>query len=291
MPIHPEQESSRWQTRLCGGLTVHCADNLVKFSELFHGFTTRQGGVSVGNYSSLNLGDHVGDSIQAVTQNRALVAEAAGFERGEMVFAQQVHGVDVGLVTSAHEPVRDVDALITDNSGLLLTLMFADCVPIFFYDPDHRVIGLAHSGWKGTVKNVASSTLREMHKWYGTNAVRCEVAIGPCIGQDRYVVGPEVAASIEKVLQTGPLFSAVTVLTYNNRDGKYLLNLREAVRRQLDFAGVPPENIVISDQCTFTNKKEFYSHRRDARGGGQTGRMAAVMGLRRGLRFEEEQRA
>lgn len=171
-----------------------------------HCFTTRLGGVSEGMFSSMNLSFSRGDKKEAVEENFRRLAAALGKETGKFVFTNQTHTVNVRKVTAAdagkgltrERDYRDVDGLITDEPGLVLSAFFADCVPLYFVDTVHHAIGLSHSGWRGTVRRMGAVTLEAMEKAYGTQPKDVICAIGPSICQDCYEVSEDVAEEDRK---------------------------------------------------------------------------------------------
>ena len=235
------------------------------------GFTTRHGGVSVAPYESLNLGGHVGDAAAAVQANRQRLWSDLGFTEAQVAMAEQVHGAEVARVTAGGAPVPGVDALVTDTPGLLLLLFFADCVPIYLYDPAKKAVGLAHAGWRGTAANIAARTVETMTEEFGCRPLDCLAAVGPSIGTESYEVGPEVADQFRSM----PVARAANVvLPRSEFGGTYTLNLRAVIFQQLLHAGLPAGSIAVCDEDTFRNKRDFFSYRRE----GTTGRMGAFLG-------------
>ncbi len=239
------------------------------------GFTTRKGGVSAGPYHSLNLGAHVGDDLTQVTANRRRVWHDLGAAEENVVLAEQVHGdkVEVVAAGSGAVPVSGADALVTNTPGLLLFLLFADCVPVYLVDPVRKVIGLAHAGWRGTAENIAGKTMQTMTAEFGCVPSACFAAVGPSIGAGSYEVGPEVAGLFRSL--PGAASSSV-VLPRSDLGGTYNLNLRAVIFGQLLHAGIPAGAIAVCDEDTFRNKRDFFSYRRD----GTTGRMAGFLGIK-----------
>lgn len=234
-----------------------------------HGITTRQGGVSKEPYHSLNLGDHVGDLSGAVAANRAKLGAALGDMRRHRVFARQVHGGKVHQVTdlpSPDEAPPEADALITDRSDVFLALCFADCMPVLFFDPIHRAVGVAHGGWRGLEAGILRNTVHAMAEAFGTNPATLQAAIGPHIGVCCYAVGPEVTEPFRDVPR------AIRV----DEEGRTFLNLLRVARHGLDGAGLNPEYVNISAPCTSCFVETYFSHRAES---GQTGRFAAMIGL------------
>ena len=246
-----------------------------------HGFSTRIGGVSEGVFSSMNLSFSRGDDEACVRENFKRMAEAIGVEPNSLVFAAQTHTTNVRKVTAEDKgkgivyplDYQDVDGLITNESGICLTTFYADCVPLFFIDPVHRAIGLSHSGWRGTVGKMGQETLRRMKEEYGTDAKDVIAAVGPSICQECYEVSEDVIEKFKKAFDEiywGELF-------YQKENNKYQLNLWKANEIILLEAGVPKENIAVTNVCTNCNSDVLFSHRATK---GQRGSLAAFMALR-----------
>ncbi|WP_426447678.1 peptidoglycan editing factor PgeF [Paenibacillus sp. S-38] len=253
------------------------------------GFTTRRGGVSGEPYQGLNCGLHVDDAPEAVVENRRRLAQALGipFEAG--TYAEQVHGKEIQMVTSALRGagIRDRDSALqakdgfmTNEPGVYLYALFADCVPLYFYDPIRRAVGLAHAGWKGTALGIARSMVEAMSAAYGTKARDLRAAIGPSIGACCYEVDDTVVSRIDKALGTtgGAAQEEGQPPFYEAKlGGKYTLNLQAVNRQIMIKAGIMPSHIEISSLCTSCRTDLFFSHRKER---GRTGRMAAWIGLR-----------
>jgi YfiH family protein len=245
-----------------------------RFPQLTAGFSTRNGGVSAAPLNSLNCALHVNDDANNVIDNRRRLACAAGFSPDAMTCVEQVHGIEVAIVTGeqrgmgscSREDVPHKDALITAEPNIMLTAFFADCVPLYFYDPDCRAVGLAHAGWKGTVRNIVQSTLDAMSRQYGSSPEHIHAAIGPSIGACCYEVD-------DKVIDQIPLANVYV----SAGNGKYMLDLKEMNRQFMIKAGILPMNIEITRLCTSCNTDLFFSHRREQ---GKTGRMAGWIALK-----------
>lgn len=242
-------------------------------------FTGRRGGISAGPYSSLNLAYHVGDHEVAVRENRRRVGEYMGFEYETWVNAQQVHGRQVAVVgaedrgrgaLSLSTALPQTDGMITSIPGVVLAAYFADCVPLLFFDPENRAIGLAHAGWRGTVLKISQAILEAMRQAFGTKAETCQVLLGPHIGPCCYQVGEEVKIAGEQVF--GPAWEMV----WQYREGKGYLDLAGANSLALVEAGIPLENVRVANACTACQHQTFYSYRA---AGGITGRFAALVVL------------
>jgi YfiH family protein len=261
-----------------GEVAFYTIDELAAGPEIMAAVSTRHGGVSTGPLASLNLGFDCGDEPARVQANRYRLCCALGLEPHRIVCARQVHGTVVRVVgeESAGAGFGDpaaalssVDGLVTDQRGLALWLVFADCVPILAFDPDRPAVGIAHAGWRGTAGRIAAALVATMTSTFGSRPERLRVAIGPCIGPCCYAVGEEVVAAVTAAVSDP---SRVLVASTPCR-----LDLGEANRQILVAAGVTPAHIALSGQCTACRVDEFYSHRAQ---GGRAGRMAAVVAVR-----------
>ena len=246
-----------------------------------HCFTTRMGGVSKNEFSSLDLSFNRGDDIEAVKENFRRVAEAMEVPAGQIVCSDQTHTTNVRKVTAEdagsgltkERPYHDVDGLITDVPGLMLATFYADCVPLYFVDTKHRAIGLSHSGWRGTVHRMGKATLEAMNREYGTEPADVIACIGPSICQDCFEVGPEVAAEFAD----GFAEQYHNDLFYQKPDGKYQVDLWRANQIVLREAGIPANQIHTTDICTRCNPSHLFSHRIM---GTERGNLAAFLALR-----------
>jgi len=234
-------------------------------------FSTRLGGVSRGPFATLNMGFHVGDDPGAVRENRRRFFRVLGFEPGDLVEAEQVHGSRVEVVgeTQRGTEIPATDALVTGSPGLLLGEFFADCVPLYLLDPRSRAVGLAHAGWRGTVANIAASTLEALTSAFGARPDDCLVAIGPSIGPCCYEVDERVVGPLREA------FPAWQEVITRVGSGKWFLDLWEVNARQLRERGVKKERILAGNICTACRPGQFFSYRAH----GVTGRMAAAIGI------------
>lgn len=242
-----------------------------------HGFSTRLGGVSQGEFAGLNLGLYNGDEEQAVQENRRQFLSCFSCQPSSAVSPQQVHQTEISVVTqadggkgvlSAETALKNVDGLITNEKNIGLLLCFADCTPLFFWDPVEKVIALAHAGWKGTAAAIGAKTVTKMQRLYHSQPENILAAIGPSIGPCHYEVDHTVAEQFRRSFA----FSDDVLTAKNN--GKYWLDLWQANRQQLLSCGLTAEHITVSDYCTACYQELFYSYRAS---GGKTGRMAAFM--------------
>ena len=239
-------------------------DSLEQTGIVEHCFTTREGGVSEGIYSSLNLSFSRGDRKEAVFENYRRVAEAMHTTPDRIVCSCQTHTTNVERVGSElggngitrDNAFADVDGRVTNEKGVVLATFYADCVPLYFVDPVHRAIGLSHSGWRGTVAKMGRATLDKMKEAFGTEPKDVVCAIGPCICKDCYEVGTEVAEEFAAAFPG----QKEQILT-SKEDGKYLLDLWLANKQVLMDAGVPENQIEITNLCTCCNSRYLFSHR------------------------------
>lgn len=250
--------------------------------ELFvHGISTRHGGVSQGDFDSLNLGLHVNDQPELVKKNRDIFFAGLGLPAGSGVTCQQVHGANIFCVAREHtgigmydytKAISDVDALVTNVSELPLMLFFADCTPILLADPVKKAIGVAHGGWKGTLAGIAKKTVSYMVKEFGCMPEHILAGIGPAIGSCCYEVGNEVAEGFKTAF---PDFEQD--ILKKTSGGHYHLDLPRTNYLQLRQEGLLAEHIDMADVCTACNNRQFFSYRAD---GGRTGRIAAVLSIK-----------
>ena len=179
---------------------------LEKCSFITHAFTTRMGGVSTGDCTSMNLSFTRGDDEAAVRENYRRIAAALGTDAKQFVCSDQTHTTNVRRVTKADagkgvvipKDYTDVDGLITNEPGIVLSTFYADCVPLYFVDPVHRAIGLSHSGWRGTVNKMGQVTIEAMKREFGSKPEELYCAIGPSICQDCYEISRDVAEEFMK---------------------------------------------------------------------------------------------
>lgn len=242
--------------------------------------TTRHGGVSSGQYESLNLGLHVGDNDADVLENRRRAAAALGADLGDMVFCNQAHGREVHVVSAAdrgrgalrlEDAVASTDALVTAEPGIVLVVMVADCVPIVLYDPVSHVLACVHAGWGGTVKQVSEASVAVMQA-LGATPGNIIAGLGPAISPARYQVGANVVDAAEQNLG-----SAVGEVVKPDGTGKWLFDLWTANRIVLREAGVADEHISVAAIPTGSAGPGLFFSDREVR---PCGRFAAIARLR-----------
>ena len=269
-----------------------------------HVFSTRLGGVSEGMYASMNLSFSRGDDPNAVRENFRRMAEVLDIFPEQYVFSAQTHTTNVREVTKEDTRNRflfpqaggdentlpgkgcqsqaciekfgggytDVDGLVTNEPELCLATFYADCVPLFFVDPVQKAIGLSHSGWRGTVGKIGKITVEKMTRLYGTDPKDVVAAVGPSICQDCYEVSEDVIEQFRKNYDE----KYWERLFYAKENGKYQLDLWEANRIVLREAGIPAEQIAVTNICTCCNSELLFSHRASQ---GKRGNLGAFLVL------------
>ena len=232
---------------------------------------TRQGGVSPAPWDSLNVGGTVGDDRQRVQENRVRSFAALGRHIDSLFDVWQVHSADAVFAEAPRPPEAEhaqADIIFTDRPGVTLYMRFADCVPILLHDPRKQAVGLAHAGWLGTVRGVATAAVRAMSQRYGSKPEDILAAIGPSIGPDHYEVGRDVVAEVERA------FGMNAQALIDSHGGKTFLDLWAANRLQLEQSGVA--QIETAGLCTACHLDDWYSHRAE---NGKTGRFGALIAL------------
>lgn len=254
-------------------------NSLSEINFINHAFSTRLGGVSQGEFTSMNLAFNRGDNPDSVTENYKRLCQSAGFDFETLTASAQDHHTVVRAVTKAdvgvgiYKPrdMQSVDALVTNEKGVTLVTYYADCTPLFFVDTKNKAIALAHAGWRGTVGRIGEKVVGKMHELYGTTPENITAAIGPAISVCCYEVDYPCA---EQFLKLSDLDSSKFV--FPKPDGKYMIDLPETNRQILISAGVKPEKITVSDVCTNCNSELLWSHRATK---GRRGTMCAFMCL------------
>lgn len=281
-----------------------------------HLFSSRIGGVSKDEFSSMNLSFTRGDSREAVEENYRRIAKIMHCSPEDMVATYQTHTDQIRIVTRedrGHGVTRektffDIDGLLTQEPGVCLVAYFADCVPLFFADPVKKVVGISHSGWKGTLQGIGAKTVQKMVDYYGCEVKNIYAAIGPSICQSCYEVSEDLlvefaqhfwpvyqregwkfevpisAAQIFAAQISAAPISSVPIpegdkepaLFWNKGNGKYQLNLWEANRLVLLKAGILPENLEMTNLCTCCNPELLFSHRAT---GGKRGNLCGFISV------------
>ncbi len=245
------------------------AENLSDLEGLKHGFFGRRGGVSSGLYESLNIGQGSDDEAQNIRDNRALIRDALGADK--LLSCFQVHSAKVVTVTEPWHTRPQADAMVTKEPGLALCVLSADCVPVLFADPDAKVIGAAHAGWKGALAGVCEATMSAMEE-LGADRENIQAAIGPAIQQESYEVGPEFRDTfVGEHEWTDRLFKA-------GRDDRSHFDLTGYVQTVLQREGAKTVFNLGHDTCAMEDLY-FSNRRRNHRGEDDYGRNGSVIVL------------
>lgn len=237
-------------------------DLLKPYTHVAHGVFLRGGGTSEGAFAALNLGDGIGDHPQSVRENRERVRQALGVAK--VCYAKQTHGSAVERVRLGRndEKVSSADALYTTDKDIGLAVTHADCQAAIFYDPVHEAIGVAHAGWKGIGLNIYERLIETMGRELGTQPQNLLVCISPSLGPD-HAEQKNYKQELPQDLwefQTKPFY----------------FDFWQASKKQLASAGVLEKNIEIATQCTYCDRDNYFSYRRDK----ETGRHASIVALK-----------
>ncbi len=262
-----------------GDTTVYAFDNLTQFNNLIHFVSTRQGGISDGNFSSLNIGFHVGDDNFRVLQNRRILADALGTDLLKYTFANQCHSANVAIVNDTGRgkgslekdtSLANTDGMVTNVKNICLGVQVADCVPILLYDPKQQVIASLHAGWKGTLRKIVPEAIAKMVQHYDCRAENIFAGLGPSNGPCCYEVGEDVFREAKTALG-----SVKEIVKPVANSGKYIFDQWEANIRQLKDAGVKEKHIELAGICSQCEHETFFSSRANQ---GITGRfMGGIM--------------
>lgn len=290
-------EKERYRLHEQNGVKWLTFPALDQYPELLHAFTTRHGGVSTGEKSSLNFGKGPGETWENIRENYRLLAEAlssgAGcpglVNREHMVRTDQTHTANVLTVTEDHlgmgilrpREYRDVDGLITNRRGISLITSHGDCNALFFYDPVQQAIGLAHSGWKGTLQEIGAEVIRCMEDAFGTRAEDLTVGIGPALCQTCFEVDEDVAQKFYGKRDAWRNLAYSREIGVCSETGetrrKHYIDLKAVVKETLLRAGVTAERIYDMELCSKCRPDLFYSYRGQK---GKNGNMVSVMMLK-----------
>lgn len=250
-----------------------------KFPHLVVGFSAKSPQEKDWNQS--NYAFHVGNQHEQVVENRKKLVKQLDLPFSSWTSGEQVHGTHIKWVGAEDkgrgrwdqtDAFPDTDGLLTMESNVLLTSFYADCVPLLFYDPDLDLIGVAHAGWKGTVRGMAKKMVDQIQE-RGADVKKLQVAIGPSIGSCCYQVDRHVINPLIEILPNA-MDDSKLVMQAEAPD-HYWLDLKEANRKILLQSGVLDKHITVSTWCTSCHQAYFHSYRRDL---GNTGRMVAWIG-------------
>lgn len=246
-----------------------------------HGFSTRIGGVSRNEFATMNLSFSRGDDKEAVSTNFKLMADALDTTCDNMVMTHQTHTANVleatpdmgGMGITRPLGYSDIDGLITHHTDICLVTSYADCVPLYFVDTRNRVIGLSHSGWRGTAANICRNTVNKMEQLYNSQPEDIVTFIGPSICNECYEVSSDLLEPF------GRNYSAEEMkkIFQPKDNGKFQLNLHYANFLNMKKAGIPTANIYVTDVCTCCNSDVLFSHRQS---NGKRGGLCGFLGIK-----------
>ncbi|MBM6927319.1 peptidoglycan editing factor PgeF [Pseudoflavonifractor phocaeensis] len=260
------------------GLVYLAADGFEAAGGVAHGFSTRLGGVSEGKFSSLNLSMNRGDDPDKVRENYRRFCAAIGADMTHVVCSSQVHGdvvrtittADLGIGLDQPEPWQ-ADGLVTDIPGVVLTVFNADCLPILLYDPVRRVVGAVHAGWRGTALGIVNRAVDRMVDCYGCDRLDILAAIGPGISQCCFETHEDVPNAMTEAMGASALHGIQVLPT-----GKFRVDLKKLNVRRLESAGLDPDHIAVSADCTACLPDKYWSHRVTK---GERGSQAAMIAI------------
>ena len=244
-----------------------------------HGFSTRLGGVSEGMFSSMNLSFQRGDDREKVEENYKRICNVLNMNHKNVVLSNQVHDTKIKLVTKEdagkgmikESDIIGIDGLITQEKDIPLVTFYADCVPLFFYDPVKEVIAAAHSGWRGTKEKIGKKVVETMEEEFGCKKEDVVAVIGPSICQDCYEVSEDVVLEFQEVfMEETSLFAKA------KENGKYNLDLWKVNSMILKEAGILEKHMSLPNLCTCCNPKLLFSHRASK---GKRGNLAGFISL------------
>lgn len=228
-------------------------------SGIRHGYFTRAGGVSEGLYHGLNVGLGSNDERERVNENRRRVAAWFGLPAERLATVHQIHSPDVVIVDAGYDGARpQADAMVSATPGIALGVLAADCGPILFADPENRVIGAAHAGWKGALTGVLENTVAAMVA-LGANRGAIVACLGPSISQANYEVGPEF---VDRFLAHDPGYERYFIPS--GKPGHAMFDLQALTVDRLRAAGITAESLAL---CTYPDAERFFSYRRTTHAG------------------------
>lgn len=245
---------------------------LAQYDSITHAFLTRIGGVSSGPFASLNFDNSKGDIYSNIDRNRAIVSKFLNFNPNRLITTNQVHRDNIFIVDSPSEVFQNqimnskkmsADAILTNQKGVAIGVMTADCLPIILFDPVKRVAGIAHAGWRGTAKGICKNVIKSLSDHFESKPEDILVALGPSIGPCCYEVGVDVVSHFTSMI------SCTDEILIEVGGNRWKLDLRKANVSQLVECKVMKKSISISNFCTSCNTNLFFSYRKE---GNLTGR-------------------
>jgi YfiH family protein len=236
--------------------TMLSAATLASLDGIRHGFFTRQGGVSTSIYGSLNCGLGSRDETENVKANRARVAETLGLAPDRLLTLFQVHSAKAVIAKQPWDAASapEADAIVTAVPGLAISVLTADCAPVLFCDPEARVIGAAHAGWRGALSGIIESTVDAMVE-LGASRERIAAVIGPAISQKAYEVGTDY---VERFLAEEP--EGAPFFVTDESSGEPHFDLSGYTAERLARAGLT--TITDLGLCTYCDETRLFSYRR-----------------------------
>lgn len=281
MELHRHESKMRMKQNRIGEVEYLTFPLIEQTGLVRHLFTTRLGGVSKDIYSTMNLSYTRGDDKDAVDENFRRIAGVLKCKLGDIVCSDQTHTANLRVAARKDggkgivipRDYTDIDGLLTDEPGLVLATFYADCVPLYFVDVKKRAIALAHSGWRGTVARMGRCVTDKMKEVYGTDPADIVAAVGPSICQECYEVSEDVADAFAQEFRRQ---GQADEILQSKGGGKYQLDLWRANEIVLKEAGIPAEQIQVTDICTCHNSEYLFSHRASK---GRRGNLGAFMGL------------
>ena len=239
---------------------------LEEFKFIKHAFSTRLGGISTGNFATLNVVEKSGESDKNVEENLQRICEATEISKESIFSLHQNHSTKIKIINTKESKRTDeiYDGSITNVPGITLSTYHADCAPLFLIDPKTKCIGLAHAGWKGTVNNIAAEIVSKMSMNYGASPKDIICCIGPSIRNCCFEIKNDVS----------PYFEKIDKKLITNKNGKMYADIAQCNKINLLNLGISNENIIISDICTKCNCDLLYSYRDQ---GKKHGNMIAMM--------------
>lgn len=242
-------------------------ENLMKFSDrVLHFISTR----NYLNRNDFTVGMNEFRPPETVVENRKIISHQFGFEVDSLVFAEQIHGNVVEYIDQSKrgrgvyekaDALQECDGMITHHSNICLVAQAADCVPILFYDPEKNVIACAHSGWRGTIAQIAKKAVEMFVASYASNPANIVVGVGPSIGPCCLEVGPEVVEMVEESFGT-----TKGLILPNAKFKNPVFDIWAAVHQTLVNSGVNPQNIEMAQMCSKCNNNILFSSRAGDRG-------------------------
>tara|TARA_B100000686_G_scaffold212349_1_gene219255 strand:- start:775 stop:1557 length:783 start_codon:yes stop_codon:yes gene_type:complete len=244
-----------------------------KYSDIRYGFFSRNGGVSTKPFNTLNCSLSSNDKKKNIKQNVKRVLNRLDFSNHKLITGIQYHSNKVIIINNKNynNKIYKADGFITKNKNIVLGILTADCAPIFFYDPLNQIIGAAHAGWRGCLKNICYKTIQSMKK-LGSNNNNINAIIGPCINISNYEVSKDL---YKKFINVNKEYKKFFVI---KKSGKFFFNLEKTLKYQLKILKI--NKIIMVNDDTFSNHNRYFSHRRsNICNNNETGRMLNVIGF------------